>query len=304
VITQGSRRAWVAGVALAGILASSLGSPAIVSAGDVAMVPTRIVVSVKPGEDYTTVVQVQHIDDGTENRAAFRLSLTKEDWTLSERGRVDFFAGAPGPQSATPWLHFSPGEEMLPPGKAVPVRVSIIVPKDTPPGEYRTALIAQPRMPYRPVAKGEARLDMQLRLASMIYVHVPPVTQDVELTNLLVLSDGKQLYLEPEFYNRGSRSARFFDQFEVYPADTDPSAVQPVCRLDYAESGVALPNQIRYLRHDLPCELPPGRYRVVYRAEIGESLPILEGEREFMVPLPKEYVRTPDPNADPSISRR
>jgi len=133
---------------------------------------------------------------------------------------------------------------------------------------------------------------------------VPPVTQDVELTNLLVFSDGKALYLEPEFYNRGTSSARFFDRFEVYRTDADSAAAQPVCRLDHGESGVALPNQIRYLRHDLPCSLLPGTYRVVYRAETGEDDPVMEGEREFTVPLPTEYVRTPDPYSKASISRR
>lgn len=286
---------------LAGLV---LGAAVPARAGDVAMIPTRMTVTVKPGEDFTTLLQVQHIDDGTQDQASFRLSLTKEDWTLSEHGRVDFHVGEPGPESARPWLYFSPSEELLPPGKVVPVRVSIIVPLGTPPGEYRTALIAQPRTPYRPVAKGEARLDMQLRLASMIYVHVPPVTQNVELANLLVLSDGKTLYLEPEFHNRGSSSARFFDEFEVYRAGADSAAAQPVCRLDHGESGVALPNQIRYLRHDLPCTLLPGTYRVVYRAEIGDTAPVMEGEREFTVPLPKEYVRTPDPSSKASISRR
>ncbi len=302
-------------LAVAGLI---LAGTAPVSAGDVAMIPTRITIAVSPGKDFTTLLHVQHLDDGTEGQTPFRVSLTEEDWTLSPHGRVDFHDGEPIAESARPWLYFSPGERTLAPGEEVQVRVSIVVPEGTAAGEYRAAIVAQPRTPYRPLGQGDVRLDMQLRLASMIYVQVPPVTRSAELTNLLVLSDGRQIYLEPEFSNRGQATARFFDSYEIYPAAedspvpgasrtaaaADPAAPEPVCRMAREEAGVALPSQVRYLRRNLPCDLGPGRYRLVYRAETEDDQPVLEGETEFVLPLPKEFVRLPEKSARPTLSRR
>lgn len=299
------RRTWGWRLALAGGL---LLAPVAAHAGDVAMIPMRIEATVRPGADYTTVLQVQHLDDGTTGQTPFRVALTEEDWTMNSFGRVEFAAGPPSPVSARPLLHFSPGEQTLNPGQAMAVRVSIIVPAGTPPGEYRAALVAQPRLPYRPLTQGDKRLEMQLRLASMIYVIVPPVERRVELTNLLVASDGDRLFVEPELANRGAATARFVDSYEIFSAEAAPDTALPLCRARSEEAGVALPGQVRYLRRNLPCELGPGRYRLVYRTETGADQPVLEGVREFSLPLPEDLVRraasTPDkPSADP-VNRR
>jgi hypothetical protein len=49
----------------------------------------------------------------------------------------------------------------------------------------------------------------------------------------------------------------------------------------------------------LPCDLPAGRYRLVYRAEVGGDHPILEGLKEFSLPLPRELVRVSAATAKP-----
>ena len=119
--------------------------------GDVAMMPTRIEITLNPGEDFTTVVNVMHIADDEEDESLLRVSMKTEDWFQDPWGAIEFASSKPGPRSARPWVVFSPGEQQVPPGQSAQVRLSVIVPDDALPGEYRAALIAQPRTNYKKV---------------------------------------------------------------------------------------------------------------------------------------------------------
>jgi hypothetical protein len=271
-------------------------------AGDVAMMPTRVEISLKPGQDFTTVVNVMHIADNEEDESPLRVSMKTEDWFQDSWGRIEYASSKPGPESARPWVVFSPGEQQIPPGQTASVRVSVIVPDNAEPGEYRAALIAQPRTSYEPTAAGERRLDLQLRLASMIYVVVEPCKPGVHFQNLTVYGDKNHLYIEPHFVNTGAVHLRFFHSFELYSV-TDSTQIK-IFEGDREEAGVALPTSERFFYRELPGPLGPGRYKLVYRADVGDSLPIQEGETEFLYPLPEEYVKVGSAPYKPGTSRR
>jgi hypothetical protein len=249
-------------------------------AGDVAIMPSMLELSVHPGDDVTSVVQIHYGKDGPDDTRPVRVMLGVENWTMNSAGDLSFTA-ADARWSAKPWIVFSPGEAEIRPGEIMTVRVSVIVPQDTEGGEYRAALIAQPRMPFVPPQQGERRLDLVCRLAAILYVEVPPVLGDVELGALQVTQLDGRWHVVPRFHNPGNRHLRVLDSFEILPLADLPSLL--TCDREEQEAGVILPGQWRQFLHPLPCDLPPGWYRLLYRADVGADLPVQEGETTFVI---------------------
>ncbi len=293
--TKGCRagRAGIAGIATAVALAGLAAVGPVVgpaAAGVVSIQPSLVEAAIEPGDDATTVVRIHYAQDGPGDTEPVRVILGAEDWDMDTRGRLSFRAGTPGTVGATgeptdsarPWIVFSPSEAEISPGQSLTVRVSVIVPDDAARGEYRAALIAQPRAPFRPLEPGEKRLDLHCRLASIFYVQVGPVAEAIELAGLQVVRKSEQWSLVPTFLNGGEAHVRVSDEFEILPIGDQVEGL--LCFRDMQESGVVLPGQSRDLEHPLPCELPAGHYRVVYRADAGRHLPVMEGETTFEIP--------------------
>ncbi|MGH2571742.1 MAG: hypothetical protein ACRDGR_10975 [bacterium] len=249
-------------------------------AGDVAIMPSMLELAVDPGGDVTKVVQIHYGKDGPDDTRPIRVMLGVENWTMNSVGDVSFSA-ADARWSAKPWIVFSPSEAEIRPGEIMTVRVSVIVPEDTEGGEYRAALIAQPRMPFVAMEQGERRLELVCRLAAILYVEVPPVLGDVELGALQVTQLAGRWHAVPRFHNPGNRHLRVLDSFEILPLADPPTLV--TCDREEQEAGVILPGQSRQFLHPLPCDLPPGWYRLLYRADVGANLPIQEGETTFVI---------------------
>ena len=287
-------RPWALLAGLCGPLVLPGSSPA----GEVALMPTRLHVSIPPGQDYTHVLQVTYGKDGPADTAPVRLVLTAEDWDQSIDGNMTFTRTDPTEESARPWLVLSPTEQEFVPGESGDVRVSIMVPEDAVPGEYRCALILQPRVPYRALREGEKRLDVRLRLSTVIYVEVPPVRAEADLVGLDVVAGEKGWVIHSTITNSGQAHLRLTDEYEVYDlsglAPTDPNLDAPlVVRGDAAEAGIVLPAHDRYF--DRPFEdfsLYPGTFRLVYRVDTGRELPLLVGEKVFEIPEPMPAVAT------------
>ncbi|MCA9752232.1 MAG: hypothetical protein KC591_08590 [Gemmatimonadetes bacterium] len=253
------------------------------AAGVVSIMPSTIEATVEPGGDVTTTVRVHYGKDGPEDTQPIRVLVTTEGWDMDDSGRLSFDDGEPLPGATTDardWIVFSPGEAEIRPGETLTMRVSIVVPEDASRGEYRAALIAQPRLPYREQRPGTRRLDLLCRLASIVYVKVPPLADSVELDGLRIARTESAFRVVPRLLNGGETTVRVFDSFEILPLDGDPVWS---CRRDSEESGVVLPGRSREFAENLPCDLPAGTYSLLYRADVGAEHPVLEGETSFVV---------------------
>lgn len=268
------------------------------AAGVVSIMPSTLDIVCEPGDDFTTTIRIHYGQDGPQDTQPARILLTTENWDMNESGELSFRdsdpsrpdAGPSGddpaggfgpPASALDWIVFSPGEAEVQPGESLTVRLSVIVPEDAVRGEYRAALIAQPRAPYRPQQSGSRRLELLCRLASIIYVTVPPVSDSIELNDLRVAQRDDGLEVVPQFLNTGEATIRVFDSYEILPIDVSEFAVD--CYREKQESGVVLPGRRRELAGRLPCELPAGQYSLIYTADVGEDRPLLQGETTFIV---------------------
>lgn len=264
-------------------------------AGEVALLPTRLHLSVPPGQDHTHVLQVMYGKDGPEDQTPVRLVFTEEDWDHGEDGRITFTKGVSTAESVRPWLVFSPSELEIVPGETGEVRVSIVVPEDAEPGEYRTALILQPRVPHRELKEGEKRFDVRLRLSTVVYVEVPPVAADAAMIDLAVVPGDKGWSIRSTFSNAGDVHLRITDEFEIYEmgggaaasVSTDPIVLAG----EPTEAGIVLPGRSRYFDRPLGAfSLHPGTFRLVYRAETGRDLPLLVGETVFEIPAEQPII--------------
>ncbi len=272
--------AWFSGLLA---LTGSAEDGGVAHAGVVSIQPSLVERALEPGDDFTTVIRVHYAQDGPGDTEPLRILLDTEDWDMDTRGRLSFRGGEePSPGSARPWVVFSPGEAEIVPGEILTVRVSVIVPEDADRGEYRAAFIAQPRAPFQPLEPGERRLDLQCRLASILYVQVGPAAEAIELDGLAVVRKKERWSLVPTFHNGGEAHVRLHDEFEVL---SHGSAIEGMtCFRELQEAGVVLPGRSRDLEHPLPCDLPAGRYDVIYRADAGRHLPLMEGMVSFEVP--------------------
>ena len=266
-------------------------------AGVVSIMPSTLDIVCEPGDDFTTTIRIHYGQDGPHDTQPARILLTTEDWDMNEAGELSFddsdptLPGASGmagadetghfSNSARDWIVFSPGEAEVQPGESLTVRLSVIVPEDAVRGEYRAALIAQPRAPYRPQEAGSRRLELLCRLASIIYVTVPPVSDSIELNDLRVAQRDDRLEVVPQFLNTGEATVRVFDSYEILPIDVSEFAVD--CYREKQESGVVLPGRRCELAGLLPCDLPAGQYSLIYTADVGEDRPLLQGETTFFV---------------------
>jgi len=257
-------------------------------AGEVALVPMRVHVSIPPGQDYTTVVQVDYTKAGLEDTRPLRFVVSDEDWEMTDVGDLKFHRTDPGPGSARPFVMYSPREQEIVPGDLAEIRLSVIVPEDTPPGEYRAAIVVQPRTPYRELLQDDKKFALTLRLATILYVEVPPVRGEIEMTDLQMTRGSEGWAVESKFQNPGDVHIRLTDEFQIFElTEEDPEEGVFVIAGESKESGVVLPGNLRTLKREVgQFALYPGRFRLVYLADPGRDLPVMEGETVFEISDP------------------
>lgn len=76
------------------------------------------------------------------------------------------------PSATTSWLDFRPTTVELAPGEGTTLAFSVTVPRDTPPGEYITSIVAESTEPYRGEGEG-LEVDQVNRVAVAVAIDVP-----------------------------------------------------------------------------------------------------------------------------------
>ncbi|MBK8304642.1 MAG: hypothetical protein IPK98_15060 [Chloracidobacterium sp.] len=105
-------------------LAVSIFAQAPSSPGGMALGPARFELEMKPGTETTVVVNLDYKAGDNITQPA-RIVATLNDWTITKNGRVEYFPAGTQPNSASPWLIYSPGEAAVTPGTIHQIRVTI-----------------------------------------------------------------------------------------------------------------------------------------------------------------------------------
>ena len=129
----------------------------------IGLAPARFELPMRPGTEHTVVVNIIYNSSSAQSQPC-RLMATLGDWTILPDGNVDYFKAGTRPDSAAPWMIYSPGEVTALPGKIHPVRITIVVPKDATPGDHLAALFVESRPDNLKLEQNQKQLVLRFRM--------------------------------------------------------------------------------------------------------------------------------------------
>ena len=243
---------------------------------EIAISPSRVELPMLPGTEKTLVVNLIYTSV-TESAAPTRIFAYLGDWDISREGKIGFYAPGTRPNSASPWLIYSPTEETIIPGRTHSIRVTISVPADATPGDHLAALFVEPRMDNIKLKENTKQVQMKFRLASLFYIMVPDLKRKGALDNLKAEATDKAVMVTARLKNIGN------------------SRIRPVCSARVTDLAGMVVAEIENLEPlpllggnemDMPVMfqkvLPSGTYTVQFRADFGEG-DIVEGQTPLVV---------------------
>ena len=127
---------------------------------------------------------------------------------ITKDGRVEFFRANSRPDSASPWLIYSPGEAAVVPGTIHQIRVTISVPADAAPGDHLAALIIEQRPETLKYEQNLRQMIVRYRMASVFYIKVPNLTKRGHFEDLYAESTPDGIVVTPTLKNEGNSMIR------------------------------------------------------------------------------------------------
>ncbi len=259
---------------------------------EIAISPSRLELTLAPGSEKTSVINIVYSSPNATNAKPSRLLASLGDWSLAETGDLQFFKQGDRPNSATKWLLYSPGEFTAMPGKTSQIRLTVAVPKDTPPGDYHSVMFVEERPGNLKEKKNRKELTFHFRLSTIVYVGVPPLTTKPELKGLTAAMTVRGVVVTPTISNTGNSHVRPTHSYKVL-GEGD----KVVAEFSQPEGFPILRESVASPQLVAPAQLPPGEYQVRYRVDFADGSPIKEGRTHFTVGVTTPDAPKPAPDA-------
>ena len=253
----------------------------------ISVAPARFELEMQPGSETTVVVNLDyHTANGSSQPVRILASLN--DWTIDRNGQVQFEKANTFPNSASPWLIYSPAETTVVPGNLHAIRVTISVPKDATPGDHLSALIIEQRPDNIKLNENRRQMVIRYRMGAVFYIKVPQLRRQGSLESLRAEAKEDQVIVTPLLKNAGNSVVRPLTSLKV----TNSSGVS-VAELPQKESLPLLGGA--ELVHPLVVEtrLAPGTYNVKYRVDFQDGSRPTEGITELVVPQSQQTSNGP-----------
>ena len=258
---------------------SSSPQPAATPTGNgISLAPARIELEMQPGMETTVVVNLDYHSTG-ENPQPVRIVASLNDWTIDRTGQVKFERANTLPNSASPWLIYSPAETTVIPGNLHSIRVTVSVPKDATPGDHLTALIVEQRPDNLKVNENRRQMVIRYRMGAVFYIKVPQLRRQGSLESLRAEATGDSLVVTPLLKNAGNSVIRPLTSLKV----TNGAGVA-VAELPQKESLPLLGGAELAQPVVLETRLPPGTYSVKYRVDFQDGSRPTEGVTDLVIP--------------------
>jgi P pilus assembly chaperone PapD len=256
----------------------------------IALAPARFELEMMPGSETTVVVNIDYYSAKT-NAQPYRLVASLNDWSINQQGELGFYKAGTRPESASPWIIYSPAEVTVQPGQTHSIRVTISVPKDARAGDHLAALIVEQRPDTIKMNRNARQMLMRFRMAAMFYIMVPQLTRRGTLENLKATVDSKGIVITPTLRNEGNSMIRPLTSVKVID-----SAGRTVAELPENESLPILGGS--ELSQPLLIEkaLQPGAYVIKYRIDFQQGGKVTEGVTDLIV---KEAIASKPAPASP-----
>jgi hypothetical protein len=244
----------------------------------ISLAPARLELEMQPGQETTVVVNLDY-HSISDNAQPVRIVASLNDWTIDRDGQVQFERANTLPNSASPWLIYSPAETTVIPGNLHAIRVTVSVPKDATPGDHLSALIIEQRPDNIRVNENRRQMVIRYRMAAVFYIKVPHLRRQGSLESLRAEANADQVVVTPLLKNAGNSVIRPLTSLKV----TDSSGVA-VAELPQKESLPVLGGAELRQPVVLETRLAPGTYTVKYRVDFQDGSRPTEGVTELVVP--------------------
>ena len=244
----------------------------------ISLAPARLELEMSPGSETTVVVNLDY-HSTSENSQPVRIVASLNDWTIDRDGQVQFARANTFPNSASPWLIYSPAETTVTPGNLHAIRVTVSVPKDATPGDHLTALIVEQRANDIKLTENRRQVVIRYRMAAVFYIKVPQLRRQGSLESLRAEMKDDQILVTPLLKNTGNSVVRPLTSVKV----TD-SAGLAVAELPQKESLPLLGGAELAQPLVVESRLAPGTYTVKYRVDFQDGSRPTEGVTELLIP--------------------
>ncbi len=244
----------------------------------ISLAPARLELEMQPGSETTVVVNLDYHSAGEDSQPV-RIVASLNDWTIDRNGEVQFSRANTMPNSASPWLIYSPAETTVVPGHLHAIRVTVSVPKDATPGDHLTALIIEQRPDNIRINPDRRQVVIRYRMAAVFYIKVPQLRRAGSLESLRAEATENQVVVTPLLKNTGNSVIRPLTSLKV----TDSAGVA-VAELPQKESLPLLGGAELVQPVVLEQRLAPGTYTVKYRIDFQDGSRPTEGVTEFVIP--------------------
>jgi hypothetical protein len=244
----------------------------------ISVAPARFELEMQPGSETTVVVNLDY-HSTAENSQPVRVVASLNDWTIDRDGQVQFQKANTLPNSASPWLIYSPAETTVVPGDLHAIRVTISVPKDATPGDHLSALIIEQRPDNLKFNENRRQMVIRYRMASVFYIKVPQLRRQGSLESLRAEAKEGQVIVTPLLKNAGNSVIRPLTSLKV----TDSSGAS-VVELPQKESLPLLGGAELMQALVVETRLAPGTYNVKYRVDFQDGSRPTEGITELVIP--------------------
>jgi methionine-rich copper-binding protein CopC len=262
----------------------------------ISLAPARLELEMQPGSEITVVVNLDY-HSTAENSQPVRIVASLNDWTIDRDGQVKFERANTLPNSASPWLIYSPAETTITPGNLHAIRVTVSVPKDATPGDHLTALIVEQRPDIIKLNENRRQMVIRYRMAAAFYIKVPQLRRQASLESLRAESKDDQIVVTPLLKNTGNSVVRPLTSLKV----TDSSGVS-VAELPQKESLPLLGGAELVQPLVVESRLAPGTYTVKYRVDFQDGSRPTEGVTELVIPALQRTSNGPTTRAVAPVS--
>ena len=244
----------------------------------ISLAPARLELEMQPGSETTVVINLDY-HAASENSQPVRIVASLNDWTIDRTGQVQFARANTLPNSASPWLIYSPAETTVMPGNLHAIRVTISVPKDATPGDHLTSLIVEQRADNIKLTENRRQVVIRYRMAAVFYIKVPQLRRQGSLESLRAEMKNDQILVTPLLKNNGNSVVRPLTSLKV--TDSGGSAV---AELPQKESLPLLGGAELVQPLVVESRLAPGTYTVKYRVDFQDGSRPTEGVTELVIP--------------------
>ena len=242
-----------------------------------ALSPARFELEMKPGTETTVIINLDYKVAAPDAKPV-RIVASLNDWTLTKDGRVEYFPANSRPDSASPWLIYTPGEATVGPGLPHQIRVTVSVPPNATPGDHLAALIIEQRPEALKLEQNTRKVIVRYRMASVFYIKVGGLTRKGNFENLLAESTDGGITVTPVLRNEGNSVIRPTASLSVIDADG-----KPVAEVADAETLPLLANAEAARPFLIEKALAAGKYTVKYRIDFQDGRPATEGVTDLLV---------------------